>query len=59
MDKSIFQLNEDVCLDDFLSVLSRGRDLFAMARGESGQFHLVRAEIWRPSEHELGCVSSG
>ena len=41
-------------IDDLLAVLSQGRDVIALERGEAGQYHLVRADGWDAEKHTLG-----
>jgi hypothetical protein len=40
-------------LDDFLSAISTGRDVFALEES-AGQYHLTRADSWQPGRHTLG-----
>ena len=41
-------------IDDFLAVLSHGRELFALQAGEGGQYHLVRTQVWDGTQLTLG-----
>ncbi len=54
MNTIIQQLAEGRTIDEFLSELCRGRQIFALQDGEAGQYHLVRTDHWDASKHTLG-----
>ena len=48
------KLAEGHSIDSFLSALSNGRQVFALERGEHGQYHMVCANEWDAEIHTLG-----
>ena len=44
-------------LDEFLALLSRDREVFALEAAD-GQYHLSRASVWQPGTHTLGAYRS-
>jgi sulfhydrogenase subunit beta (sulfur reductase) len=47
-------LADGYCLDDVLLMLSADRDVYALERGEDGQYHFVQTDTWDPKRHILG-----
>ena len=41
-------------LDEFLGILSDGRQTFALERSENGTYRLAQADTWQPGLHTLG-----
>lgn len=41
-------------LDELLTAISSGREVYALQAADNGQYHLVRAERWDPDSHQLG-----
>ena len=54
MNTAIRQLAKGRTIDGFLAALSCGRRIFTLQQGESGQYHLVRADQWDADKHTLG-----
>jgi len=54
MNTAIRKLADGRRLDDLLTALSRGREVYALEVGEAGQYHLVRSDGWEADRHTLG-----
>lgn len=54
MKTQTYQLAEGYTVDDLLSALTAGREIFALEPGEQGRYHLVRTDGWDPEKHTLG-----
>ncbi|OQW94739.1 MAG: hypothetical protein BWK77_08755, partial [Verrucomicrobia bacterium A1] len=50
----LWQLTESRTIDDLLSALSRGREVYALEPADGGQYHLVKAAAWEKGKHTLG-----